>query len=96
MINNNKTHLIDFHLKKNQQNLIEYIFKNSEYVENINIKMEYAKYTKIKLLLNPNEISRIKTNIIGKYNTIKITEILKKLNDENIPLEILENDIIYK
>lgn len=58
--------------------------------------MEYSKYTKIKLLLTPNEISRIKTNIIGKYKTITISESLKKINDDNIPLEILENDIISK
>ena len=94
MINNNKSHLIDFHIKKNQQNAVEYIFKNAENIENINIKKEYAKYTKIKLILTPNEISRIKTNIIGKYKTITISECLKRINDENIDLEIIENDII--
>ena len=94
MINNNKSYLIDFHIKKNQINIIEYIFKNSENIENINIKKEYAKYTKIKLLLTPNEISRIKSNIVGKYKNITISECLKKISGENIDLEIIENDII--
>ena len=66
IINNNKAYSIDFHLKKNQQNIIEYIFKTSENIENINIKTEYSKYTKIKLLLTPNEISRIKSNMLVK------------------------------
>ena len=93
IMNDNNLNMVDFNIKKNQHNLIEYIFRNSNNIENINIKSEYNKYTKIKLKLSPNEISRIKTNIIGKFCNLNISECIRKINNENIILDIIENDI---
>ena len=93
LLKDNELNKVDFNIKKNQQNLIEYIFRNSNNIENINIKGEYNKYTNIKLKLNTNEISRIKTNITGAYHNLNISECIRKINDENFILDIIENDI---
>ena len=34
----NNLNMVDFNIKKNQHNLIEYIFRNYNNIENINIK----------------------------------------------------------
>jgi len=56
LIDNNKLQLIDFKIKKNQSNLITYIFKHCTDINQINIKEEFNKYTNSKLLLNIKEI----------------------------------------
>ena len=71
LINNNNINFIDFSLRNNQKNLIKYILSNNSNSENIGIKKEYYKFTKIPLILNNNNISVIKTKILGKYNNIK-------------------------
>ncbi len=45
----------------------------------MNIKLEYNKYTKNKLFLNSNEISRIQQQIYGKYKGLFISECIDKL-----------------
>ena len=64
LINNNNINFIDFSLRNNQKNLIKYILSNNSNSENIDIKKEYYKFTKILLILNNNNISLIKTKIL--------------------------------
>ena len=94
-IKNNKISYIDFHIKSNQSKLIEYIYSNNSNLENLNIRKEYYKYTKIKLLLNTKELSRIKSKVLGKLKGINILECIKKIEDESFKLEVLEFDIKY-
>ena len=63
-MNNNNINFIDFSLRNNQKNLIKYILSNNSNSENIDIKKEYYKFTKILLILNNNNISLIKTKIL--------------------------------
>ena len=66
--------LVDFNLKKMQKYLITKIFEDNKNNNLINIKKEYNKYTKIRLKLNSNEISQIKSNVIGKYRGLSLIE----------------------
>ena len=88
-------HLIDFKIKKNQTNLLEYIYQHITNRETINIVEEFRKYTKCELLLNNKEISRIKCKILGKYKDITILECLDKIINEGYDLEIMSEDVKY-
>ena len=67
-----KLSLIDFNIKKIEKFLITKLFQYIKDNENINIKKEYSKITKIELKLNSNEISKIKIKIIGKYKGLSL------------------------
>ena len=95
LIDNNKIQLIDFKIKKNQSNLITYIFKHCTDINQINIKEEFNKYTNAKLLLNIKEISRIKTQILGKLKDITLIECIEKIKAKNLDIEIMSQDIKY-
>ena len=90
-----KLSLVDFNLKKMQKYLITKIFEDNKNNNLINIKKEYNKYTKFKLKLNSNEISQIKSNVIGKYRGLSLIEYIDKLRDENEEVEIFSQDIKY-
>ena len=88
-------HLIDFKIKKNQTNLLEYIYKHNTNIDTINIIEEFRKYTKCKLLLNNKEISRIKCQLLGKFKGITILECLEKIKNNEYDLEIMSEDVKY-
>lgn len=90
-----KLSLIDFNLKKMQKYLITKIFEDNKNNNLINIKSEYNKYTKIDLKLNSNEISQIKTSVIGKYRGLSLIECIDKLKEGNEDIEIISQDIKY-
>lgn len=90
-----KLSLIDFNLKKMQKYLITKIFEDNKNYNSINVKSEYIKYTKIDLKLNSNEISQIKSTVIGKYRGLTLTACIDKLKEENENIEISSQDIKY-
>ena len=71
------------------------IYKNSANVEQINIKEEFEKYTKFKLLLNNKEISWIKSHVIGKLKGLSIIEYIEQIKIKDIDIEIMSQDIKY-
>ena len=62
----------------------------------MNIRKEYDKYSKIKLLLNTKEPSRTKTKVLGKLKGINILDCINKIEDESFKLEVLESDVKYE
>ena len=93
-MNNNNINFIDFSLRNNQKNLIKYILSNNSNSENIDIKKEYYKFTKIPLILN-NNISVIKTKILGKYNNLTLKEAIKKIDIPGTEIECKSKDVNY-
>ena len=73
--------------------LIIKIFESNKNNNLLNIKYEYSKYTKLKLKLNSNEISQIKTSKFGKYNGLSLLECIKKLKNKNEDIEYISQDI---
>ena len=96
LANKNEFNLIDFTIKKNQTNLIQYIYSNAENVENINIKKEYLKYTRIRLLINYKELSKIKCDIIGQFRGLSLIDCIKKIKSSEFEIDTLSQDIIYE
>ena len=90
-----KIRYIDFSIRKNQKNLIKYILSNNSNSENIDIKKEYYKFTKIPLILNNNNISVIKTKILGKYNNLTLKEAIKKIDIPGTEIECKSKDVNY-
>ena len=90
---NNKLSLIDFNIKKMQKFLITKLFQNNKDNENINIKKEYSKITKIELKLNSNEISKIKSEIVGKYKGLSLLDCISKLKELNNDIEFISQDV---
>ena len=90
-----KLSLIDFNIKKMKKFLITKLFENNKDNENINIKKEFSKITKIELKLNSNEISKIKTKIRGKYKGLSLLECIQKLKELNDEIEFISQDIKY-
>ena len=45
--------------------------------------------------LNSNEISKIKSSVIGKYRGLSLIECIEKLKDGNEDIEIISQDIKY-
>ena len=84
---NKKLSLIDFNLKKKQKYLITKIFEDNKENNLINIKSEYNKYTKLNFKLNSNEISQIKTKILGKYKSLSLLECIEKLKNKSQEIE---------
>ena len=67
----------------------------SRFINNIDIKKEFWKYTKCKFLLTNVEISKIKNKIWGKLKNLSLEECIKKINDPNYILEIYSVDFKY-
>ena len=86
--------VIDFNSKKMQKYLKKIIELNKN-IDNINIKDEYYKLTKIALKLNTNEISKIKTSIRGEYKGLTLLECIKKLKELNEEKDFNSQDIKY-
>ena len=87
--------LIDFNSKKMQTYLIKKVIELNKYIDDINIKDEYYKITKIDLKLNTNEISKIKTSIRGKYKGLTLLECIEKLKELNEEIDFKSQDIKY-
>ena len=75
---NKQLNLVDFNIKVHQKYLITYLFKNNNNHENIHIKKEYYRYTQIKIKLSNKEISKIKTEVFGKFRGLSLLECIKK------------------
>ena len=78
-----------------QTYLIKKIKELNKNIDNINIKDEYYKLTKIALKLNTNEISKIKTSIRGKYKSLTLLECIEKLKELNEEIDFKSQDIKY-
>ena len=87
---NDKFTEIKFNIKKNQKHLIAYLFSINKNIENINVVDEYYKYTNCKSELSNNEISKIKSKILGSFRGLNIFECLHKINLNDIRIEIKE------
>ena len=87
--------MIDFNSKKTQTYLIKKIIELNKNIDNINIKDEYYKITKIDLKLNSNEISKIKTSIRGKYKGLTLLECIEKLKELNGEIDFKSQNIKY-
>lgn len=81
--------------KKNQILFIEYLFREKNIIENIDIKKEFVKYSKNKFLLTDKEISYIKSKIFGTLRNLSLEECVYKLKDPIYNLEIYSTDIKY-
>ena len=86
---------IDFNIKKNQKQLIKYIYNNNVNIDNIDIKKKYFDYTHVPLKLNNNEISKIKLKLFGKFNELSLLEAIKKINISDIVIDLKSKDVNY-
>ena len=93
LMQTNKYNQIDFKIKKNHNNLFEFLFRQHSSFDKGNIIEEVRKYTTDKLLLIDKEISRIKCKAIGRLKNLSLIDIIEKIKCTDFNLEIISEDI---
>ena len=83
--------------RKYQEYFVKCCFQNNEIIQNIDIFKKFKDQFKIDLGLTNLEISKLKNQIIGKYNKMDLYELCSNIEfSKDIGFKIQSSDITYE
>ena len=87
---------IDFKIKKYHRYYIKALIQNNDFTDIPNAIDKFKKDTGYNILLSKQDISVIKSTFTTKYNNIDLLDLINKINNESLKIEIYSTDIKYK
>ena len=93
--NNLKKYNMEY--RKYQEYFVKCCFKNNDIIQNIDIYKRFKEKFNLDINLTNNEISKLKNQIIGKYNKMDLHEFYSEIEfDKDLEFKIYTSDIIYE